>query len=49
VNRDAGHDARAAAAMEVVASARGRGHNDFKIPLLRRTIEATLAQAATSS
>jgi len=48
INTDAGHDARATAATAVLAGAHGRGHNDFKIPLLRRTIEATLAQAASS-
>ena len=36
-------DAATAAALQ---NARGYGHNDFKIPLARRTLRATLAQAA---
>ena len=39
-------DARAdAAADTVLAGARGFGHNDFKIPLLRRTLRAVLMDA----
>ena len=34
-----------AAADRVLAGARGRGHNDFKIPLLRRTLRAVLTEA----
>ncbi len=34
-----------AAADLVLAGARGFGHNDFKIPLLRRTLRAVLAEA----
>jgi xanthine dehydrogenase YagS FAD-binding subunit len=34
-----------AAADAVLAGARGFGHNDFKIPLLRRTLRAVLAEA----
>ncbi|CAN5687874.1 xanthine dehydrogenase family protein subunit M [soil metagenome] len=34
-----------AAADQVLADARGYGHNDFKIPLLRRTLRAVLTQA----
>jgi xanthine dehydrogenase YagS FAD-binding subunit len=30
----------------LLAGARGHGHNDFKIPLLRRTVAAALAEAA---
>ena len=33
------------AADAVLAGARGQGHNDFKIPLLRRTLMAVLAEA----
>ena len=29
----------------VLRGARGYGHNDFKIPLLRRTLRAVLAEA----
>jgi xanthine dehydrogenase YagS FAD-binding subunit len=36
------------AADALLAGARGRGHNDFKIPLLRRTFGAALAEAASS-
>jgi xanthine dehydrogenase YagS FAD-binding subunit len=39
----ASFDAAEAAALR---SARGYGHNDFKIPLARRTLRATLADAA---
>jgi xanthine dehydrogenase YagS FAD-binding subunit len=39
----ASFDAAGAAALR---SARGYGHNDFKIPLARRTLRATLADAA---
>ena len=38
---------RAAAA--VLEGARGQGHNDFKIPLLRRTLAAVLAEAVQES
>jgi xanthine dehydrogenase YagS FAD-binding subunit len=34
-----------AAADAVLAGARGFGHNDFKIPLLRRTLRAVLVEA----
>ncbi len=34
-----------AAADRVLAGARGHGHNDFKIPLLRRTLRAVLTEA----
>ena len=45
-----GPDARngaefSAAADALLAGARGHGHNDFKIPLLRRTLGAALAEA----
>jgi len=39
----AAFDAAGAAALK---DARGYGHNDFKIPLARRTLRATLTQAA---
>jgi xanthine dehydrogenase YagS FAD-binding subunit len=35
-----------AAGVAALKSARGYGHNDFKIPLARRTLRATLADAA---
>ncbi len=35
-----------AAAAALLAGARGQGHNDFKIPLLRRTLFAALNEAA---
>lgn len=35
-----------AAADALLAGARGHGHNDFKIPLLRRTLRAALVDAA---
>jgi xanthine dehydrogenase YagS FAD-binding subunit len=35
-----------AAGVAALQNARGYGHNDFKIPLARRTLRATLAQAA---
>lgn len=35
----------ARAAEAVLEGARGQGHNDFKIPLLRRTLAAVLAEA----
>src|SRR5215467_6054258 len=38
-----------AAATAALRSARGYGHNDFKIPLARRTLRATLTQAASLS
>lgn len=37
------------AAEAVLEGARGRGHNDFKIPLLRRTLAAVLAEATGES
>jgi xanthine dehydrogenase YagS FAD-binding subunit len=37
----------AAASDQVLAGARGVGHNDFKIPLLRRTLRAALAEASS--
>lgn len=45
VGTDGGPAIRSQVADAVLAEARGRGHNDFKIPLLRRTIEVTLATA----
>jgi xanthine dehydrogenase YagS FAD-binding subunit len=36
-----------AAASTVLAGARGHGHNDFKIPLLRRVLRSALADATT--
>jgi xanthine dehydrogenase YagS FAD-binding subunit len=45
VGTDGGPDARHAVADILLAGARGHGHNDFKIPLLRRALDATLAQA----
>jgi xanthine dehydrogenase YagS FAD-binding subunit len=38
-----------AAGIAALKNARGYGHNDFKIPLARRTLRATLAQAAQLS
>ena len=38
-----------AAGVAALRRARGYGHNDFKIPLARRTLRATLAQAAGRS
>src|SRR5499427_132085 len=38
-----------AAATSALRNARGYGHNDFKIPLARRTLRATLTQAASLS
>jgi xanthine dehydrogenase YagS FAD-binding subunit len=35
-----------AASNAVLAGARGFGHNDFKLPLVRRTLEATITEAA---
>jgi xanthine dehydrogenase YagS FAD-binding subunit len=35
----------AAAAKAELAAAQGHGHNDFKIPLARRTLRAVLADA----
>jgi len=35
-----------AAGVAALKAARGYGHNDFKIPLARRTLRATLTQAA---
>ena len=35
-----------AAGVAALRDARGYGHNDFKIPLARRTLRATLADAA---
>ncbi len=37
--------ANAAAAAIVLQGARGFGHNDFKIPLVRRTLRAVLAES----
>ena len=37
------------AADAVLDGARGQGHNDFKIPLLRRTLNAVLAEATEGS
>ena len=45
VGSDGGPAARAAVADAVLAGARGFGHNDFKIPLVRRTLDATIIQA----
>ena len=45
VGTDGGPEARHAVADILLAGARGHGHNDFKIPLLRRTLDVTLAQA----
>jgi xanthine dehydrogenase YagS FAD-binding subunit len=45
VGTDGGPDARHGIADILLAGARGYGHNDFKIPLLRRTLDVTLAQA----
>jgi xanthine dehydrogenase YagS FAD-binding subunit len=45
VGTDGGPAACRAAADTLLDGARGQGHNDFKIPLLRRTLAATLAQA----
>jgi xanthine dehydrogenase YagS FAD-binding subunit len=39
------YDAAGAAALR---NARGYGHNEFKIPLARRTLRATLAEATRS-
>ncbi len=36
----------AAAAREELAAARGRGHNDFKIPLAERLITSALMEAS---
>ncbi len=35
-----------AAADTVLQGARGHGHNDFKLPLVRRTLQATITEAA---
>ncbi len=43
---DASGAAFKAAADGVLAGARGYGHNDFKIPLVRRTLQAALNEAA---
>ncbi|WP_398491536.1 FAD binding domain-containing protein [Variovorax sp.] len=45
VGTDGGPAACRAAADALLDGARGHGHNDFKIPLLRRTLAASLAQA----
>jgi xanthine dehydrogenase YagS FAD-binding subunit len=45
VGRAPSPESFAAAADALVAGARGHGHNDFKIPLVRRTLTAVLAQA----
>jgi len=51
VGADVGADVRAtrafaASAAALLAGARGYGHNDFKISLLRRAVSATLAEAS---
>ncbi|MBS7455587.1 FAD binding domain-containing protein [Coralloluteibacterium stylophorae] len=46
VGRPASHDAFLAAAEAELEPARGQGGNDFKIPLARRTLARTLADAA---
>jgi xanthine dehydrogenase YagS FAD-binding subunit len=38
-----------AAADSVLAGARGYGHNDFKLPLVRRTLQATITEAARAA
>jgi xanthine dehydrogenase YagS FAD-binding subunit len=48
IGTNGGPNVRHAVADAVLEGARGYGHNDFKIPLLRRTIEATLARAMES-
>jgi len=45
----AGDAAFKAAADAVLRGARGHGHNDFKIPLARRTLQAVLADASPRS
>ncbi len=45
VDSTAGEASANAAADQVLVDARGYGHNDFKIPLLRRTLRAVLTQA----
>ena len=45
VGQPPGEAGAKAAADAVLAGARGYGHNDFKIPLLRRTLHATLNEA----
>lgn len=45
---DGGPAARKAAADAVLAQARGHGDNDFKIPLLRRVLDAAVLQALRS-
>ena len=48
--RNASGDAAfTAAADALLAGARGHGHNDFKIPLLRRTLFAAIAEAANGA
>lgn len=49
VDTDGGPEARRAVIDIVLAGARGHGHNDFKIPLLRRALDATLAQAVENT
>jgi xanthine dehydrogenase YagS FAD-binding subunit len=49
VGTDGGANARRAVADVLLADARGHGHNDFKIPLLRRTLDVTLAQAMATT
>ena len=44
VDANVGDASSNAAADRVLAGARGYGHNDFKIPLLRRTLRAVLAE-----
>ncbi len=41
-----GRESAHAAADQALAGARGHGHNDFKLPLARRTLAAVLAEAA---
>ncbi|MDB5872229.1 MAG: xanthine dehydrogenase family protein subunit [Ramlibacter sp.] len=45
-NAKAGQVAFAAAGDAVLQGAQGQGHNDFKIPLLKRVLAAVLAEAA---
>jgi xanthine dehydrogenase YagS FAD-binding subunit len=33
----------------VLAGARGYGHNDFKLPLVRRTLQATITEAVRAA
>ncbi|NDZ17375.1 hypothetical protein C7T35_03580 [Variovorax sp. WS11] len=45
IGSNGGAETRSAVADIVLAGAQGHGDNDFKIPLLRRTLTATLARA----